>query len=92
MVPNTDVSANTDEPATEVANGTGCATMNRRKVATPRRHRLRSVVSGTRGYLVGTTRQATDRHEAFSDRSGQAGQEASEPQVVTRFLKPVTPR
>src|SRR5215831_11961713 len=59
-VPSTDVSANTTEPVTDVANGPGCATMNRRKVATPRRHRLRSVVSGTCGYLFGTTAEATD--------------------------------
>ena len=55
IVPSTDVSANTDEPATDVANGPGCATMNRRKVATPRCHVLRSIVSGTCGYLVRTT-------------------------------------
>src|SRR5262245_62103904 len=56
-VPNTDVSAKTTEPVTEVAKGAGCATMNRRKVATPRRHRLRSVVSGTCGYLFGIDRR-----------------------------------
>ena len=85
MVPSTDVSANTDEPATDVANGTGCATMNRRKVATPRRHRLRSVVSGTCGFLVWTAGQATGR--ADNTRSGW-----NAPQVVTRFLKPVIPK
>src|SRR3954454_11117435 len=53
--------ANTDEPATEAANGAGGATMNRRRVTTPRPHRLRSVVSGTRGYLVRNEGQATDR-------------------------------
>ena len=69
MVPSTDVSANTDEPATEVANGTGCATMNRRKVATPRRHMLRSIVSGTCGYLVADGhRQATHSRRAPGQR------------------------
>src|SRR4051794_14547606 len=48
MVPSTEVIANTDDPATDAANGAGCATMNRHKVTTPRRHRLRSGVSGTR--------------------------------------------
>ena len=84
-MPSTDVSANTDEPATDVANGTGCATMNRRKVATPRRHRLRSVVSGTCGYLVRTA----GRLPAAPITPGQDGNAR---QVVTRFLKPVIPK
>src|SRR6476660_9091607 len=60
-VPSTEVSANTDEPVTDAANGLGCATMKRRSVATPRRHMLRSIVSDTCGYL---TRTAHKLHPA----------------------------
>src|SRR4051812_11456916 len=60
MVPNTEVRANTDEPATEIVNGPGCATMNRRKVATPRRIMLRSMVSGTSAERIDPAGRRTD--------------------------------
>jgi hypothetical protein len=79
IVPRTDVSANTDEPVTEAVNGPGCATMNRRKVATPRRHMLRSIVSDTRGYLVRTVNKLPTPAECLISRPLLEGDAVTQP-------------